>query len=256
MTVTRASAGAATQKVAVVGAPSTVNVSCVQFALGKGCRAGSEETDERSAEGPSEETHISNNAVHDAIVAVRPMRREDVDAFAGWARHADPLFDHYNLPALTAGAADDLWTFLSSTPDVRRPYAGLADERVVATLVVRNIDPAERSGELGIMLDPAYLGRGLGRRILGAFAAVLANEGFRRAPLRGGRVQWAGDRRVSGQRVSRLRRILGRSGTGDRHRRRCWPVRRPTPSRRTYASSPTGGFGPAPFAWNAGSTNR
>jgi RimJ/RimL family protein N-acetyltransferase len=111
------------------------------------------------------------------------MRREDVDAFAGWARHADPLFDHYNLPVLTAGAADELWTYLSSTPDVRRPYAGLADERVVATLVVRNIEPAERSGELGIMLDPAYLGRGLGRRILGAFTEVLANEGFRRVHL-------------------------------------------------------------------------
>jgi len=33
------------------------------------------------------------------------------------------------------------------------------------------------------MLDPAYLGRGLGRRILGAFVTVLANEGFRRLHL-------------------------------------------------------------------------
>ena len=40
-------------------------------------------------------------------------------------------------------------------------------ERVIATLIVRNMDPATASGELGIMLDPAYLGRGLGRRILG-----------------------------------------------------------------------------------------
>ncbi len=111
------------------------------------------------------------------------MRRGDVDAFAAWERHTDPLFRHYNLPALSATAADELWAFLSGTPEVRRPYAGLAGDRIVATLVVRNMDPATASGELGIMLDPAHLGEGLGRRILGAFVTVLANEGFRRLHL-------------------------------------------------------------------------
>src|SRR6202000_3015456 len=57
--------------------------------LRKGRRAGSEESDGRSREGPSEETHISNNVHDPAIVAVRPMRREDVDAYAGWKRHSD-----------------------------------------------------------------------------------------------------------------------------------------------------------------------
>jgi RimJ/RimL family protein N-acetyltransferase len=111
------------------------------------------------------------------------MRREDVDAFAVWERHSDPLFRHYNLPALSAAEAGSLWAFLSGTPDVRRPYAALVGDRVIATLIVWNMDPATASGELGIMLDPAYLGRGLGRRILGAFATVLANEGFRRLHL-------------------------------------------------------------------------
>jgi ribosomal protein S18 acetylase RimI-like enzyme len=54
---------------------------------------------------------------------------------------------------------------------------------MVATLIVRNMNPAAGSGELGIMIDPAYLGQGLGRRILGAFVEVLANEGFRRLRL-------------------------------------------------------------------------
>ena len=107
------------------------------------------------------------------------MRREDVDALGGWARHADPLFQHYNLPVMTEANAAELWAFLSGTPAVRRPFVGLLGERVVATLIVRDMDPAAASGELGIMLDPAYLGRGLGRRILGAFVTVLANEGFR-----------------------------------------------------------------------------
>jgi len=111
------------------------------------------------------------------------MRREDVDAFAAWAHHIDPLFRHYNLPALSAADADELWAYLSGLPEVRRPFAGFADERMVATLIVRNMDPGAGTGELGIMVDPAHLGRGLGRRILGAFVEVLANEGFRRLHL-------------------------------------------------------------------------
>jgi diamine N-acetyltransferase len=113
------------------------------------------------------------------MVTIRPMQRADIDAFAGWAEHRDPLFRHYNLPALSPAAADELWAFLSGTPHVRRPYAGFADDRMVATLIVRNMVPAEASGELGIMVDPAFLGRGLGRRIFGDFVVVLASEGFR-----------------------------------------------------------------------------
>jgi RimJ/RimL family protein N-acetyltransferase len=153
------------------------------LALRKGARARGEENDGRSREGPSEETHIPKNAPDDSIVAIRPMRRADVDAFAAWARHADPLFNHYNLPALTPATADELWAFLSGTPAERRAYAGVLNGQVVATLVVRDMDPATSVGELGIMLDPAYLGQGLGRRILGAFVTVLANEGFRRLHL-------------------------------------------------------------------------
>jgi RimJ/RimL family protein N-acetyltransferase len=111
------------------------------------------------------------------------MRREDVDAFATWARHTDPLFGHYNLPSLSPADAEQLWVFLSGAPELRRPYAGLLDGRVVATLIVRDVDPATASGELGIMLDPAFVGQGLGRRILGAFVEVLGGEGFRRLHL-------------------------------------------------------------------------
>lgn len=111
------------------------------------------------------------------------MRREDVNAFAAWARHTDPLFGHYNVPSMSPADAEELWVFLSGSPAVRRPYAGLADGRVVATLIVRDMDPAAASGELGIMLDPAYVGRGLGRRILAAFVEVLGGEGFRRLHL-------------------------------------------------------------------------
>lgn len=111
------------------------------------------------------------------------MRREDVDAFADWARHTDPLFGHYNLPPMGPADAERVWSYLAGTPDVRRAFAGVIEERVIATLIVRKTDPEGVEGEIGIMLDPAFVGRGLGRRILNAFAEVLAGEGFRRLHL-------------------------------------------------------------------------
>jgi RimJ/RimL family protein N-acetyltransferase len=111
------------------------------------------------------------------------MRREDVDALAAWGRHDEPLFRHYNVPALSALAADELWAYLAGSPAERRPYAGVEGERVVASLILRQMDHAAGSAELGIILDPACMGRGLGRRILESFAAVLAGEGFRRLRL-------------------------------------------------------------------------
>jgi RimJ/RimL family protein N-acetyltransferase len=111
------------------------------------------------------------------------MQRADVDAFADWARHDDPLFRHYNVPALSRADADEMWALLAGKPELRRPFAGLAGDRVVATLMVRNIDVPVGSCELGVMLDPAYLGQGMGRRILWAFMEVLAADGFRRVHL-------------------------------------------------------------------------
>ena len=124
---------------------------------------------------------MPNNVSDARIVAVRPMQRSDVAAFAGWGRHTDPLFLHYNIPAMTPADADGMWAYLSGSPDLRRPYAGLVGERMVASLLVRDI--AGGSGGIGIILDPAYIGRGLGRRILTAFVAVLGDEGFERVHL-------------------------------------------------------------------------
>jgi RimJ/RimL family protein N-acetyltransferase len=151
--------------------------------LRKGHAARREEGDGRSSEGPSEERHILENVVEQPIVAIRPMRRADVDAFAAWAKHDDPLFAHYNVPRMSRSDADALWSMLAGDPTARRPYAGFADGVLVATLVLRNIDAGACSGELGIMLDPARLGQRLGRRILSAFVAVLSDDGFRRVSL-------------------------------------------------------------------------
>lgn len=120
----------------------------------------------------------------DAVpVAIRPMRRDDVDALAGWERHADPRFRLYDVGPLTRDEADALWRALSEPPDRRRPFVAVLGEQVVGQLVLRHIDAAAGSAELGIMIDPALLGRGLGRRILRIFAGYCAEKGFRKLSL-------------------------------------------------------------------------
>jgi len=106
------------------------------------------------------------------IVAVRPMQRGDVDAFATWGRSDDPLDAPYELPPLDRAAADSLWRFLSTRPAQRRPYAGLVDGRFAAQIIVRlGAEPA--AADIGITLDPALRGRGLGTRILLALGEEL-----------------------------------------------------------------------------------
>ncbi len=123
------------------------------------------------------------NAFDAAPVAIRPMRREDVDALAAWDRHADPRFRVYDVGPLTPQEADSLWRALSQPKRVRRPFVAELDGRVVAQLVLREIDTASGSAELGIMVDPALIGRGLGRRILRTFAGYCRATGFRRLTL-------------------------------------------------------------------------
>jgi RimJ/RimL family protein N-acetyltransferase len=122
--------------------------------------------------------------VKQANVAIRALRRDDLDAFAAWGRYDDPVFHHYSPRALARHEGDALWRELAGTPEVRRGYAGLVDGEFVAALVVRELDASgEGSGEVGIALHPAYVGRGLGPRILRALSTVLAAEGIRRLRL-------------------------------------------------------------------------
>ncbi len=83
----------------------------------------------------------------------------------------------------SAAEADALFRELTGNPYRNRAYAGLCDGRFVATLLVRDLDALAGSAEVGIVLHPGYLGKGLGPRILRAFGEVLASEGLRQLRL-------------------------------------------------------------------------
>ena len=118
-----------------------------------------------------------------ANVAVRPLQREDIDAFGSWGTYEDPLLRHYTPRPISPAEGDALFRELTGTPQRNRAYAGLCAGTFVATLLLRDVDAVAGSAEVGIVLHPQYLGQGLGPRILRAFAAVLASEGLRQLRL-------------------------------------------------------------------------
>lgn len=111
------------------------------------------------------------------------MRVEDLAALAAWERHRDPAFRIYDIGPLTEQRADDLWRAFSDPPDRRRPFVVTLGERIIGHVSLREIDHVAGTAELGIMLDPGVIGRGLGRRILRQFAGDCAESGFRRLTL-------------------------------------------------------------------------
>jgi RimJ/RimL family protein N-acetyltransferase len=123
------------------------------------------------------------NAFDTAPVAIRPMLRSDVDALGGWKRHSDPRFRRYDVGPLTLEQGDALWRALSEPPGFRRPFVATLGGRVVGQLVLREIDVVGGSAELGIMVDPALIGRGLGKRILRTFRGYCAATGFKKLTL-------------------------------------------------------------------------
>jgi RimJ/RimL family protein N-acetyltransferase len=122
------------------------------------------------------------NGFDQAPVTIRPMRSGDVQALAGWERHADPAYRSYDVGPLSAEQAEELWRALSGSPS-RLPYVAAIGERVVGHLLLREIDREAGTAEVGIMLDPGMIGQGLGRRILRQFAGYCAGCGLRRLAL-------------------------------------------------------------------------
>jgi RimJ/RimL family protein N-acetyltransferase len=64
-----------------------------------------------------------------------------------------------------------------------RLYVATLGERLVGHLRLRTSADDPAAAELGIMLDPGVIGRGLGRRILRQFAGYCVQYGLRRLTL-------------------------------------------------------------------------
>ena len=114
-------------------------------------------------------------------VRIRPFRLEDVDAMQGWARHTDQLFATYNVPKLTGAQSRAFFERIAGPGTIS--FAGEAGGLLVAHIVLRHVDPAAGYADLGIAMDPAWTGRGLGTSLLRLTLAEAARLGLTRIEL-------------------------------------------------------------------------
>ncbi|GAC1651588.1 MAG: hypothetical protein NVS9B12_00020 [Vulcanimicrobiaceae bacterium] len=82
-----------------------------------------------------------------------------------WQRHTDPLLVPYNVPALSAQQEEQFWAYWTGKPATIL-LAGECDGRFVAHILLRDHRAQERSAELGIAMDPAFIEMGIGTQLL------------------------------------------------------------------------------------------
>ncbi|MBF4695487.1 GNAT family N-acetyltransferase [Fusibacter ferrireducens] len=105
----------------------------------------------------------------------RKLRKADIYQFSKWGRHEDPRFYQYNFPFDTKEEFDD-W-FRTKQKWIRRKVYGLfLDAHPVAFITLKNINWFKRSAELGIGVDPNYLGKGLGTVALNKYLEYIFNS--------------------------------------------------------------------------------
>ena len=100
---------------------------------------------------------------------LRFLRREDVDAMLLWGRHDDPLLATYNMPGLSPRQREDWYQTRTRRADFRIFVILDRADSVVGRLSIREIDNHRRQARLGIALDPALVGQGLGTDAVTAF---------------------------------------------------------------------------------------
>jgi RimJ/RimL family protein N-acetyltransferase len=103
-------------------------------------------------------------------LTLRPLRRDDIEAMAQWRRQPDPLDEAWNWPhTLQAAGTTDLWFAIYTLDDRRREWAIVRENAIIGHIGLRQIDEAERSARLGMLLGCTFRGQGYGDETLRGF---------------------------------------------------------------------------------------
>lgn len=103
-----------------------------------------------------------------STLSFRKMQLEDVFTFRNWGRHDSILFLEYNF--LEEREKDIIdWYKWKSNRAFSEYYVVLLEERIIGYLSLKNINYFLKRGELGIVLDPSYINRGLGKKFWNYF---------------------------------------------------------------------------------------
>ena len=101
-------------------------------------------------------------------IKLRRLELGDIEKMASWKMNEDPLFSDYNFPLFTP-AEQKLW-FARKNQHGKRCYCILNREnRIIGYIALRKLNYLDKSGEIGIVMDPAYHNMGFGTEAISVF---------------------------------------------------------------------------------------
>lgn len=115
-------------------------------------------------------------------LSFRKMELSDVFTFRNWGRHKSPLFFDYNF---IGESEEDIieWFKWKTKRPLSEYFVIEKDGRIIGYLSLKNINKILKRGELGLVLDPNYINKGIGKKILGLFLNYLRARGFKKIIL-------------------------------------------------------------------------
>lgn len=117
-----------------------------------------------------------------SALTFRKMTLEDVFTFRNWGRHDSILFLEYNFLEEREKDIED-WYRWKTNKAFSEYYVVLLEEKIIGYLSLKNISKFLKRGVLGVVLDPNYINRGIGKKILKIFLDDLKKRGFRKIIL-------------------------------------------------------------------------
>jgi diamine N-acetyltransferase len=118
-----------------------------------------------------------------ARIAIRGMRREDVDAMMRWRPSVDPLYQPFDFPRRSLAEHTAWFTDRANDPTRRLYVVEDRAGRVIGSLTLREIG-SPHSARLGITLGADYVSQGYGTEALRTFLEYFFGAmGFARMDL-------------------------------------------------------------------------
>lgn len=130
----------------------------------------------RSGRGRQAELAAAEVVARGERTIIRTLLRADVDHWLSWPRHADPLFETYNPPRLTARQRDMYYQQRRNSLDSRQFSVDDLDGNFVGRISIRDIDSRLGAAVLGISFHPQRLNGGLGSDAMHAFLRYYFDE--------------------------------------------------------------------------------
>lgn len=116
-------------------------------------------------------------------VRLASMKLEDIEHMMDWGSHEDDLFDDYNFPYMNREEQAHWFSF--KTKGKKRCFSVFEQGgRIIGYISLRHVSSLRKKAEMGIVFDPAIIGRGYGSDALQTFLRwYFRNLGYRKLIL-------------------------------------------------------------------------